>query len=136
MNACIKGNMKAAQMLIGAGSNYKVSSESGSPLILATESGNIQLVDYLRKLPGSPGLNDGDQAGVTPLYVACFHHKVDMVKYLLSLQDEECDIRKQRGPNNSNVFHAVIDRDFGNICQMIIDAIKEKYPDEENQKVL
>ena len=60
MNACIKGNMKAAQILIGAGANYKVSTESGSPLILATESGNIQLVDYLRKLPGSPSLNDGD----------------------------------------------------------------------------
>jgi ankyrin repeat protein len=128
MNACIKGNMKAAQILIKAGANYKVSTESGSPLILACESGNIELMDYLRKLPESPGLNQGDQAGVTPLYVACFHHQVDMVKYLLSLNGD-CDIRMQKGPNQSTVFHAVVDRDFRNICQMIIDAIKTQYPE-------
>lgn len=129
MNACIKGNMKAVQILINAGANYKVSTESGSPLILSCESGNIQLLDYLRKLPDSPGLNQGDQAGVTPLYVACFHHQVDMVKYLLSLKNEECDIRMQRGPNQSTVFHAVVDRDFRNICEMIIEAIKRQFPE-------
>ena len=105
-----------------------MSTESGSPLILACESGNIELMDYLRKLPESPGLNQGDQAGVTPLYVACFHHQVDMVKYLLSLNGD-CDIRMQKGPNKSTVFHAVVDRDFRNICQMIIDAIKTQYPE-------
>jgi hypothetical protein len=52
-----------------------------------------------------------------------------MVKYLLSLGDDECDVRKQRGPNNSTVFHSVVDRDFKHICQMIIDAIKKKYPE-------
>ena len=44
MCACAKGNKEAAEVLVAAGANYIIKTESGSPLILAIESGNIELV--------------------------------------------------------------------------------------------
>jgi ankyrin repeat protein len=60
MCACAKGNKEAAEVLVAAGANYIIKTESGSPLILAIESGNIELVKYLRSLPNCPNFNEGD----------------------------------------------------------------------------
>ena len=91
MNACLKGNMKACQIIIESGKgDYRVNSEAGNCLVLASESGNIQLVKYLRGLEGCPNVNKGDQAGCTALYVATYNHRVDMVNYWL--EDTECEI--------------------------------------------
>jgi ankyrin repeat protein len=77
-------------MLIEKGkAKYQITSQTGTPLVLAAESGNIELLKYLLSLPGSPTLNDSDLAGVTPLYVACYNHKLEMVNYLLKTSDCE-----------------------------------------------
>ena len=60
--------------------------------MLACESGNIPLVEYLRSMEGCPLINEGDKAGCTPLYVAIYNHRVDMVKYLM--EEASCDITK------------------------------------------
>jgi ankyrin repeat protein len=60
MCACAKGNKEAAEVLVAAGANYIIKTESSSPLILAIESGNIELAKYLRSLPNCPNFNEGD----------------------------------------------------------------------------
>ncbi len=98
MSACQKGNLEAVKILIEIGqADYKVRTETGTPIVLAAESGNIDLLNYLQRLPNSPSLNEGDLAGVTVLYVACYNHRVDMVKYLIN--ETDLDIMRQSGPN-------------------------------------
>lgn len=87
------GHFEAVKILIEvAGAEYTTQSESGTPLILAVESGNIDIVSYIRSLPLSPSLNDSDLAGVTPLYVACYNHRLEMINYLLD--DPSVDVKR------------------------------------------
>ena len=87
------GHFETIKILIDvARADYTTQTESGTPLILAVESGNIDLVSYIRCLPLSPSLNDSDLAGVTPLYVACYNHRLDMINYLLD--DPTVDLKR------------------------------------------
>lgn len=87
------GHFEAVKILIEvARAEYTTQSESGTPLILAVESGNIELVSYITSLPLSPSLNDSDIAGVTPLYVACYNHRLEMVDYIL--EDLTLDVKR------------------------------------------
>ena len=129
------GHFEAVKILIEvARAEYTTQSESGTPLILAVESGNIELVSYIRSLPLCPSLNDSDLAGVSPFYVACYNHRLEMINYLLD--DPSVDVKRQRGPNNSTIFHGLVDRDFRKICQTIIGHIKQVYPEEEQESIL
>ena len=75
-------------------------------------------MEYLLSLKDANSLVDTDQSGLTPLYVACYNIKRQMVDYLLTRPD--CDIFKSRGPCEATVFHAVVDRDSIEICQVLI----------------
>ena len=45
MNACLAGNIRAAKLLIEKGkAKYRVTSETGTPIVLAAESGKIELL--------------------------------------------------------------------------------------------
>ena len=115
MLACQLGHLEALKLLVEvAQADYMTQTESGTPLILAVESGNLFLVNYLRSLPGCPSFEGSDLAGVTPLYVACYNHRLEMINHIL--ESPEFDITTQFGPNQSTVFHGVVDRDFRKIA--------------------
>ena len=80
---------------------------------------------YLRALPLCPPLDGSDLAGITPLYVACYNHRLEMIDYLLG--DPSLEISGQHGPNQSNVFHGVVDRDFRGIAETLITYVKKTY---------
>ena len=52
MLACKLGNYEAAKLLIEAGAAKNAVSETGTPLIMAMESGNTVLLKSLLNLPG------------------------------------------------------------------------------------
>ena len=74
MLACKLGNYEAAKLLIEAGADKNAVSETGTPLIMAVESGNTVLLKSLLNLPGV-SVVQSDKSGLTPLYAACFSHK-------------------------------------------------------------
>lgn len=83
MLACQAGNLEAVKMLIEYKANYRLTTETGTPLIMAVEADSISLMEYLLSLKDSHSLNDSDLSGLTPLYVACYNHKMEALKYIL-----------------------------------------------------
>ncbi|CDW78109.1 ankyrin repeat domain-containing protein 29 [Stylonychia lemnae] len=116
MNACQKGHIELVKLLIEEGKcNSKFVSNSGSPLILAAESGNLELFKYLCSLKELT-INDQDTVGLTPLYVACHTGNKSIVQYLLENQVN----LNVKGPKNSNINHTLAERDFPEIVEMIL----------------
>lgn len=108
MYAIISGNFEATKIFIEYGANYKLMTESGSPIIMAIESNSVTMLDYLLTLKDCPSLTATDLAGLTPMYVACYNSKSDIVKYLLD-RPEWVSLLKSRGPFNATIFHALAD---------------------------
>jgi hypothetical protein len=51
-----------------------------------------------------------------------------MIKFLLSAENE-CSILKATGPNNSSIFHGIIDRDFRDVSALVLEQIRLRYPE-------
>ena len=58
-----------------------------------------------------------------------------MLDYLLG-EAEDMDITRQHGPNQSNVFHGIVDRDFRGITEKVIAHVKGKYEQPADQEIL
>jgi len=74
---------------------------------MAVESQNLDIIKYLLSFEGL-SVNDPDLTGLTPLFVACHNGSTSLVKFLL---ESKASIRV-RGPKNSSLLHAAVERDF------------------------
>lgn len=81
MTACRYGNMSAARMLVERGADSKVATETGTPVIMAVESGREDILKFLLHEQGASAVQK-DLSGVSPLYMACFAHQRDAVDTL------------------------------------------------------
>ena len=84
MTACLHGNLEAAKLLVTlCGADYRVKTITGHCFIMAVEAGRLEIFQYLLSLPDSLSLNEADLAGLTPLYLACYYHKLEVVNFIL-----------------------------------------------------
>eukprot|EP00347_Sterkiella_histriomuscorum_P018106 403346765 len=129
MLAISKNHMQLTQLLINKGKcDYMKRTHTGTSLIMAVESNNLEMVKYIRGLDGVQ-VDQQDESGLTPIYVSCHNGSVEIVEYLLS-QGANLNVR---GPKDSTVLHTAAERDFYEIIKLILEKDPELiYEQDEN----
>lgn len=125
MYAIYEGNLEATKLLVGSGANYRLKTETGSPLIMAIESNSVAMLDYLLSQKDCLSLTETDLTGLTPMYVACYNSKSDIIRYLLE-REEWAELLRSRGPFKATAFHALADQDFSEIAELIVKTVKDR----------
>ena len=66
-------------------------------------------------------VNDVDETGTFPLFIACYEGNEKMVDFLI---ERGAEIKKV-GPKNATLLHAAAERDFVSIAKKILAIDKE-----------
>jgi len=117
----IDKTIKIVKIIKGYFSKFEGSNYCSGPLHWVARCGNIQIAEFLISKVGL-NVSELDSNGMTPLFYACFHHKLDMAKLLVQ-KGAKVDINIGEGlkatPLHCALYNCPNDNNIGAYVELI-----------------